>query len=598
MTTVSKSPYQQRLLDTFWDMVDIFFFKRKDGSEVEKIFVDYWFGLEFTCKECSETGMIEFTEEDGTKTTEPCDLCLGVKNYGGETSNNEEELITQLKSYQIPLENADLTAYDVLFAKESIINKTRQRWAMFKKYRAFKDGYRGTGNTQGNIIVDVPLEDGGISKTLFSSHTDSVHRTDGFQSVTYTHTPETGYIIQSSNDECLGGDDGTGVWLMTKLIEAGVPGRYIFHRAEEVGGRGSGWIETKGDYLLFGYDRAIAFDRKSKNSIITYQSCSRGCSDEFADDLGSHLMFNAKRYYLERFQAGDATVMYDVQLPIVEMRTKWQNIKGGRGKQVTTTNSLGGKITKWEMPQEEIEYAYTPKNEFWDMLSKRFQPAEKSKGDYMFTSEEMQELLQNFANETPDEMMKLLDDYLIYKEENWKTDTGGSFTDTANYTDVGGPDGNGIPECTNLSCGYYNAHTQSEYQDYAFLEIFLEGLIATPWETLYTANPPERGYQSWGYTSYRDTYVAPSKTILANASDEEIAEVRRKQSSQKERRKKEREEKRRMMDEYGYPDEGLLGDDAFEEAWELAPLEKISSFWDDHDPRESLDGYSSFYMAE
>ena len=130
MTTVSKSPYQQRLLDTFWDMVDIFFFKRKDGSEVEKIFVDYWFGLEFTCKECSETGMIEFTEEDGTKTTEPCDLCLGVKNYGGETSNNEEELITQLKSYQIPLENADLTAYDVLFAKESIINKTRQRWAI------------------------------------------------------------------------------------------------------------------------------------------------------------------------------------------------------------------------------------------------------------------------------------------------------------------------------------------------------------------------------------------------------------------------------------------------------------------------------------
>ena len=52
-----------------------------------------------------------------------------------------------------------------------------------------------------------------------------------------------GYIIQSDNNECLGGDDGTGVWLMTKLIEAGVPGRYIFHRAEEVGGRGSGWIE-------------------------------------------------------------------------------------------------------------------------------------------------------------------------------------------------------------------------------------------------------------------------------------------------------------------------------------------------------------------
>ena len=54
-------------------------------------------------------------------------------------------------------------------------------------------------------------------------------------------------------------------------------------------------------------------------------------------------------------------------------------------------------------------------------------------------------------------MMGLLEDYLKFKEEIWKTDTGGSFTDTANYTDI-------IPECTNLSCGYYNAHTQSEYQ--------------------------------------------------------------------------------------------------------------------------------------
>ena len=73
---------------------------------------------------------------------------------------------------------------------------------------------------------------------------------------------------------------------MTKLIEANVPGRYIFHRAEEVGGRGSSWIETKAPELLAGYDRAIAFDRKAKHSIITYQSCSRCCSDEFADDLG------------------------------------------------------------------------------------------------------------------------------------------------------------------------------------------------------------------------------------------------------------------------------------------------------------------------
>ena len=47
MSTLGDSPYQAKLLDTFWDMADIFFFKRKDGSEVEKLFVDYWFGVEF-----------------------------------------------------------------------------------------------------------------------------------------------------------------------------------------------------------------------------------------------------------------------------------------------------------------------------------------------------------------------------------------------------------------------------------------------------------------------------------------------------------------------------------------------------------------------
>jgi hypothetical protein len=574
MMPLENSPYQDRLLQTFWDMADIFFFKRKDGSEVEKLFVDYWFGVDF---------------DD--------------ENTNGELANNEEELIQLLLSFDIPAEKP-FPAYDFLWKggmTEGYANnaeKCRARWALFKSYGIFKDGYRGTGNTQGNIIVDVPLADGTPSKTLFSCHTDSVHRTDGFQKVTYTQQPETGYIIQSPNNECLGGDDGTGVWLMTKLIEAGVPGRYIFHRAEEVGGRGSGWIESKANYLLEGYDRAIAFDRKAKNSIITYQSCSRGCSDAFADDLGGHLMFNAKKYYLERFQAGDATVMYDVQAPIPEERTRFVPIKGARSQKVTTTNAMGYTSTKWEVPKEEQRYYYTPKNDFWTALTEFPQfamMAPEGVEDYQFSSEEMQKLVQDYANDYPDEMMGLLDEYLKYKDENWKTDTGGSFTDTANYTDD-------ITECTNLSCGYYNAHTQSEYQDYAFLELFLEGLIATPWEELYTAATPERDSQSYGYYTYRDTYVAPSKTILESASDEDLASVRERQASQKEQRKKEREEKKAIMDMFGYTrDEATeymkeQGYDEDFEDWVEAP-EILSSFWDDVGSARPSE-YNAFYMAE
>lgn len=40
-------------------------------------------------------------------------------------------------------------------------------------------------------------------------------------------------------------------------------------------------------------------------------------------------------------------------------------------------------------------------------------------------------------------------------------DDGGTFTDTANYTDY-------IPECTNISVGYYAQHTKSESQDVDF----------------------------------------------------------------------------------------------------------------------------------
>ncbi|MHA1286854.1 MAG: hypothetical protein ACTSPB_05560, partial [Candidatus Thorarchaeota archaeon] len=285
------------------------------------------------------------------------------------------------------------------------------------------------------------------------------------------------------------------------------------------------------------------------------------------------------------------------QAPVPEERTGWRNVPGARSQKTTTTNQYGYTQTKWEIPKEQYTYTYTPKNEFWETVVKRFAPmAPEGVEDYVFSTEEMQTLVQNYANEYPEEMMGLLEDYLKFKEEIWKTDTGGSFTDTANYTDI-------IPECTNLSCGYYNAHTQSEYQDYAFLEVFLEGLIATPWEELHTTgevgNPEtfERGYQTSGYWGYRDTYIAPSQTILDSASDEEVANVRRKQQNQKDRRKKEREAKKQMIAELGYydPDEYDMIYGVDEDEWEDAPS-NISSFWDDYKPTASE--YNTFYMAE
>jgi hypothetical protein len=50
---------------------------------------------------------------------------------------------------------------------------------------------------------------------------------------------------------------------------------------------------------------------------------------------------------------------------------------------------------------------------------------------------------------------------------NYGPDDTGTFTDTANYTDI-------IPECTNISVGYYSQHMSSEVLDVSFAAHLLD----------------------------------------------------------------------------------------------------------------------------
>jgi len=241
----------------------------------------------------------------------------------------------------------------------------------------YKDGFhygRQEGSGEGNLIIKI----GEGSKTLFSSHTDTVHRTGVEQNVIIDPTQDK-LKFTTDSGQCLGGDDGTGVWLMLELIKAGVPGLYIFHRAEEVGGQGSSYIANSTPELIEGYERAIAFDRKDDWSIITHQSGVRTCSPEFAKDLAKEL-------------------------------------------------SMGH-----------------------------------------------------------------------------RADSTGSFTDTANYDTI-------IPECTNLSVGYHNAHSARENQEIDYLLEFRDALIKVDWENLVTVRDPEEvEYSNTGYYGYGSTLVRPSK---------------------------------------------------------------------------------------
>ena len=126
----------------------------------------------------------------------------------------------------------------------------------------------------------------GTAPVAWLCHTDSVHRFGGVQRVALANCTAT---VGDKESNCLGADDAVGVWLMREMIRADVPGLYVFHRAEEIGGLGSQHIAGTTPGLLAGIQFAVSLDRKGKDSVITHQGGQRTCSDMFADSLARAL---------------------------------------------------------------------------------------------------------------------------------------------------------------------------------------------------------------------------------------------------------------------------------------------------------------------
>lgn len=202
---------------------------------------------------------------------------------------------------------------------------------------------------------------GDKSTTLFSCHTDTVHRDDQRQEVSFD---EEFNMVWKNDGHPLGADDCSGMWIMLQMMARGIEGTYLFHRGEECGGIGSGWIARNDPKWLKTYRRCVAFDRKNIASVITHQGGSRCCSDEFATALALAL------------NANDSGLQYGL-------------------------------------------------------------------------------------------------------------DKTGVFTDSANYTEV-------IPECTNLSVGYYDEHTQQEMQDTKHLFELMNACCKVQWEALPALRKPEK----------------------------------------------------------------------------------------------------------
>ena len=213
-------------------------------------------------------------------------------------------------------------------------------------------------DTQGNYFLKI-----GDSRTIFASHFDTACK-----SQTPVKHVITGDIIKTDNTTILGADDKAGVTIMLWMIKNNVPGTYYFFIGEEVGCIGSGlaakFLEFKGIY-----DRIISFDRRGTTSIITHQSGTRTCSDEFGKELARQL----------------------------------------------NNHKIG------------LEY---------------------------------------------------------------KIDNTGVYTDSAEFTSV-------IPECTNVSVGYYQEHTTTEHQDIKHLEKLANACLFVDWESLPTKRDMNKIESKW-----------------------------------------------------------------------------------------------------
>jgi hypothetical protein len=170
-------------------------------------------------------------------------------------------------------------------------------------------------DTAGNLHIDARVD--ATNRTLFVAHVDTVHREDGANKIRKT----TGKWY--ADDAVLGADDGAGVALLMHLMCGGVPAYYVFTQGEECGGIGARAL-SKDVSLLSQFDRAIAFDRRGIDSVITHQGYGRCCSDTFAQALADELSSGNVLMYL-----GDDTGVYTDTAEFVDVIPECTNISVG-----------------------------------------------------------------------------------------------------------------------------------------------------------------------------------------------------------------------------------------------------------------------------
>ena len=106
------------------------------------------------------------------------------------------------------------------------------------------------------------------------------------------------------------------------------------------------------------------------------------------------------------------------------------------------------------------------------------------------------------SDEFAKELASKLNEYGFW----FKPDDGGVYTDSAEFIDI-------IPECTNLSVGYFSEHTTTEKQDIDFLELLAVVLTKIDWDNLKITRDVsnitykgKKSYNRYGGWNWNDEY--------------------------------------------------------------------------------------------
>jgi hypothetical protein len=95
-----------------------------------------------------------------------------------------------------------------------------------------------------------------------------------------------------------------------------------------------------------------------------------------------------------------------------------------------------------------------------------------------------------------DEFADALSKEFAKSKLNLEKDDGGVYTDSAEFMTI-------IPECTNISVGYYKEHTHDEHQDIEFLQRLCRAAVKVDWERLVTKrNPNKVEWKNYGHSEY------------------------------------------------------------------------------------------------